>query len=57
MQTDKKDMKVEKSVSMHSHALERPCKCKIVTDTKLHNLGVPEFKTTRLSCLTFSLII
>ena len=26
MQTDKIDMKVEKSVSMHSHAFERQCK-------------------------------
>ena len=34
MQTDKNDMKVEKSVSMHSHAFERPCKRQIVTDPK-----------------------
>ena len=37
MQTDKKDMKVQKSVSMHSHAFERPCKRQLVTDTKLRN--------------------
>ena len=37
MQTDKNDMKVEKSVSMHSHAFERPCKRQIVTDTKSRN--------------------
>ena len=34
MQTDKNDMKVEKSVSMHLHAFERPCKRQTVTDTK-----------------------
>ena len=37
MQTDKNDMKVEKSVSMHSHAFERPCKRQIVTDPKSRN--------------------
>ena len=37
MQTDKNDMKVEKSVSMHSHAFERPCKRQIVTDPKSCN--------------------
>ena len=37
MQTDKNDMKVEKSVSMHWHAFERPCKRQIVTDTKSRN--------------------
>ena len=37
MQTDKNDMKIEKSVSMHSHAFERPCKRQIVTDTKSRN--------------------
>ena len=37
MQTDKNDMKVEQSVSMHSLALKRPCKCQIVTDPKLRN--------------------
>ena len=30
-------MKVEKSVSMHSHAFERPCKRQIVTDPKSRN--------------------
>ena len=34
MQTDKNDIKVENSVSMHSHSFERPCKRQIVTDTK-----------------------
>ena len=34
MQTDKNDMKVEKSVSMYSHAFERPYKHQIVTDPK-----------------------
>ena len=37
MQTDKNNMKVEKSVSKHSHAFERPYKCEIVTDTKSRN--------------------
>ena len=37
MQTDINDMKVEKSVGMHSHAFERPCKHQIVTDTKSRN--------------------
>ena len=37
MQTDKNDMKVEKNVSMHSHAFERLCKRQIVTDTKSCN--------------------
>ena len=34
---DKNDMKVEQSVSMHSYALERPCKRQIVTDPKSCN--------------------
>ena len=37
MQTDKNDMKVEKSVSMLSHAFDWPCKRQIVTDPKLRN--------------------
>ena len=37
MQTDKNDMNVEKSVSMHSHAFEQPCKRQIVTDIKSRN--------------------
>ena len=37
MQTDKNGKKVEKSVSMHSHALERPFKRQIVTDPKSRN--------------------
>ena len=32
MQTDRNDMKVEKSVSMHLHAFEQLCKRQIVTD-------------------------
>ena len=30
-------MKVEKSISMHLYAFERPCKRRIVTDPKSHN--------------------
>ena len=30
-------MKVEKSVSMHSHAFERPCKSQIMTDPLSRN--------------------
>ena len=37
MQTNRNDMKVEKSVSMHSHAFEGACKRKIVTDPKSRN--------------------
>ena len=37
MQMDKNDMKVEKSVGMHSHAFERPRKCQIVSDPKSRN--------------------
>ena len=37
MQTDKNDIKLEKSVSMHSHAFEQPCKPQLVTDTKSRN--------------------
>ena len=37
MQTDKNGMKVQQNVSMHSHALERPCKRQIVTDPKSRN--------------------
>ena len=37
MQTDKNDMNGEKSVSMHSHAFEQPCKRQIVTDIKSRN--------------------
>ena len=37
MQTDKSDMKIEQSVSIYSHALERPCKHQIVTDPKLRS--------------------
>ena len=37
MQTDMNEMKVEKSVGMHSHAFERPCKHQKVTDTKSRN--------------------
>ena len=37
MQMDVNDMKVEKSVSIHSHTLELPGKRQIVTDTKSRN--------------------
>ena len=37
MQMDKNDMKVEKSVRMHLHAFEQPCKRQTVTDAKSHN--------------------
>ena len=37
MQTDKNDMKVEKTVGMHLHAFQRPCKRQIVTDPKPRN--------------------
>ena len=37
MQKGRNDRKVEKSVSMHSYALERPCKRQIVTDAKSCN--------------------
>ena len=39
MQMDKIDMNVEQSVSMHSRALERPCKRQIVTDLKSRNVS------------------
>ena len=49
MQTDKNDMKVEKSVSMHSHAFERPCKRQIVTDPKSRNAShIAEAKKKKL---------
>ena len=37
MQTDKNDKKLEQSVSMYLHVLERPCKRQIVTDQKSRN--------------------
>ena len=37
MQTNKNNMNVQRSVSMHLHAFERPCKSQIVTDPKLGN--------------------
>ena len=37
MQMDRNDMKVKKSVSMHSHTLELPHKRQIVSDTKSRN--------------------
>ena len=37
MQTDKNDMKVEKSVRLHSLAFDRPWKRQIVTDPKSRN--------------------
>ena len=37
MQTDKDDMKLEQSVSMHLHTLKRSCKRQIVADPKSRN--------------------
>ena len=37
MQMDRRDMKVEKSVSMHLHVFERHSKRQMVTDTKSRN--------------------
>ena len=37
MQMDKNDKKLEQSVSMYLHVLERPCKRQIVTDQKSRN--------------------
>ena len=37
MQMDKNNMKVEQTVSMHSHGLKRLCKRQIVTDPKSRN--------------------
>ena len=59
MKTNKNDMKVEQSVSVHSHALEGPCKRQIVTDPKLCNAS--HMLTTRVkqigSELTFKFSI
>ena len=51
MQMDRNEMKVDKSVSMHSHTLELPCKRQIVTDTKSSNAS-----HIWKACLAFSLI-
>ena len=55
MQTDKNDMKVEKSASMHSHAFGGPWKRQIVTDTKsrnaLHMFNYASFWDTFISPL------
>ena len=37
MQTDRNNIKVQKTLSMHSHAFERQWKRQIVTDTKSRN--------------------
>ena len=50
MQADKNDMKVEKSVSMHSHGFEQPCKCQIVTDPKSRNASQINFDL-KVACL------
>ena len=42
METDENDMKVEQSVSMHSHVPEQPCKRQIVTDPKSPNASYVE---------------
>ena len=52
MQTDKNDMKVEQSVSMHSHALERPCKRQIVTDPKSRNASQISKYITHMTYIT-----
>ena len=39
MQTNKNNMKVQRSVSMYSHAFERACKRQIVTDPKSGNVS------------------
>ena len=46
MQMDKNGIKAEKSLSMHSHVFERPCKHQIVTDTKSPNASHLETRTT-----------
>ena len=51
MQTDKYDMKVEKSVSMHSRAFERPCERQIVTDPKSRNTSQISFQITQIQTL------
>ena len=55
MQTDKNDMKVEKSISMHLHASERPCKCQIVTDTRSHNMSRIYIKINKRAVLCLDL--
>ena len=39
MQMNKNNMKVQRSVSMYSHAFERACKRQIVTDPKSGNVS------------------
>ena len=55
MQTDKNDMKVEKSVSLHSHTFERSCKRQIVTDPKSRNASHIQFSENHLNFCKFSL--
>ena len=55
MQTDKNDVKVEKSVSMHSHAFERPWKRQIVTFTKSRNASHVSYKINISESLQFDL--
>ena len=68
MQTDKNDMKVEKSVSMHSHAFKRPCKrlhgrsnaweCMlIVPDPKSRNASQNFFNPYKLNNMSFYCLI
>ena len=40
VQTDKNGLKVEQSISMNSHALERPYERQIVTDPKSRNISL-----------------
>ena len=51
MQTDKNDVKVEKSVGMPSHAFERPCKCQILTDPKSCNTSQISFQITQIQTI------
>ena len=60
MQTDKKEIKVEKSVSMHLHAFEQPCKRQIVPDTKSRNashLNNTTQNKTVINSLAYTLLI
>ena len=53
MQTDKNDMKVEKNISMHSHAFERPCKRQIVTTKSRY---ASHMNNTTITCVSWKKI-
>ena len=68
MQTDKNDMKAEKSISIHSHAFKRPCKrlhgrsnawdCMlIVPDPKSRNASQNFFNPYKLNNVSFYCLI